>query len=179
MNWLYRFIASGFGSGYLPTMPGTWGTLVAVLACAFFSVNQEILIFLTGISFFVGWFCSHQLILSQSEEDEDADPSWIVMDEIAGYFLTVYLTSFFFGFLERGEDILVAKEVWIKYSILGICFCMFRLFDIWKPFPIRQIESHIATQRSLQAFGIMIDDLLAAFYASLLAVAVIRCLGMI
>lgn len=173
MHHLHRFIASGFGSGYLPKMPGTWGSIVALFVCLFIPLNKTILFFCTLISFIIGWFCSHKIILSQPIEQEDSDPSWIVIDEIAGYFLTVYLSIFFLEFLNLSNHIPNTEEGWFKYILLGIGFLTFRLFDIWKPFPIQQIECRLSMQRSRQAFGIMLDDLLAAIYASLLAVGVL------
>lgn len=149
---MIRFLASGFYSGYLPKAPGTWGTLVAlplIMLCYYGHIN---LLFMTGVIFLVGWYVSQQLT---QDPASDPDPSYIVIDEIAGMFLTVYLLLHF-----NIIDHLSEKE-------LAISFVLFRLFDIWKPWPIGTIDIKFAKIVALRGFGVMIDDILAAIWASI------------
>jgi phosphatidylglycerophosphatase A len=134
-----RLIASWFGSGFLPGAPGTWGSLAA-LPFAWLIVaygGKGPLLAAAIILFFIGWIAAHRAIRGES----DHDPGWIVVDEVVGQWLTLLaLPLDFFGY--------------------AIGFALFRLFDIWKPWPIRQVE-----RRCGGGFGIMIDDVLAAIYA--------------
>ncbi|HEX3972019.1 MAG TPA: phosphatidylglycerophosphatase A [Stellaceae bacterium] len=136
---MVRLIASWFGSGLLPGAPGTWGSLAA-LPFAWLIVlyaGRWALLAAAIIVFFIGWAASYLSIRDQS----DNDPGWIVIDEVAAQWLT-----------------LVALPLNIFAYAIG--FALFRLFDIWKPWPIRQVE-----RRCGGGFGIMIDDVLAAIYA--------------
>ena len=76
----------------------------------------------------------------------DPDPGWVVVDEVVGQWLTLMV---------------------MPLSLIGyaIGFALFRLFDIWKPWPIRAIERHFGG-----GFGIMIDDVFAALYAVIVIV---------
>lgn len=83
---------------------------------------------------------------------ERKDPGIIVVDEVAGMIVSVL-------FLPRTPQVLLAA------------FLLFRVFDIWKPFPVR------ASQDLPGGFGVMVDDLLAGLYTLLLLVAARRLLG--
>ena len=154
---LPQFLASGFGSGYLPSMPGTWGTVVGLLlswplkpfgAVAFLSA--------TIFTFFLGWKLSHQLIKNQPS---DTDPSYIVIDEIAGLFLTYCLIDWMMGEL--------------SIQALGIGFLLFRLFDIWKPCPIGWVDEKLASSIQTAGLGVMVDDLMAAIPAAATTILVL------
>jgi phosphatidylglycerophosphatase A len=134
-----RLIASWFGSGLLPGAPGTWGSLAA-LPFAWVTVRYAgtwPLVAGAIVVFFIGWIAAHLAIRGQS----DNDPGWIVIDEVVGQWLTLSALS-------------------LDIFAYAIGFALFRLFDIWKPWPIRQVE-----RRCGGGFGIMIDDVLAAIYA--------------
>jgi phosphatidylglycerophosphatase A len=134
-----RLIASWFGSGLLPGAPGTWGSLAALpFAWLILAYAGKWPLFAAAIIlFFAGWVAAHIAIRG----DNDQDPGWIVIDEVVGQWLT-----------------LVALP--LNLFAFAIGFALFRLFDIWKPWPIRQVE-----RRCGGGFGIMIDDVLAAVYA--------------
>lgn len=132
------FFAFGFGSGLLPYAPGTWGTLVAVpiyliMQHLSWQLYAAILLFLIVIGV---WFC---------EVTERAlgvhDYSGIVWDEVCGYLLTMF----------------VAPEGFI-WVIIG--FFLFRLFDIWKPWPVGWVDKVVGG-----GLGVMLDDVVAAIYA--------------
>lgn len=136
-----HFLAFGFGSGTAPYAPGTFGTVAAIplyLLLVHF-LEWPAYLAVVGLLFVFGvWLCS------RTERDIGVhDHSGIVWDEFVGYFVTMAFIP----------------PVW-PWVIAG--FFLFRLFDIWKPFPIRQAE-----RRFGGGFGNMIDDLLAGIYANL------------
>lgn len=133
-----HFLAFGFGAGAIPFAPGTFGTIIAIPLyllishCSLLCYSIILLIvILAGI-----WLCD------VTERAMDAhDPGGIVWDEIAGFLLTM----------------LAVPHGW-QWIVAG--FLLFRLFDIWKPWPIRWLDRHVNG-----GLGIMVDDLLAAVYA--------------
>lgn len=132
------FIAFGFGSGLMPIAPGTWGTLAAIpLYCLLANLALPIYVLLVCVTFCLGVWVSDKVSSDLGEHDYGG----IVWDEIVGYLLTMTLVPF----------------TW-KWTIAG--FFLFRLFDIWKPQPIRMID-----ERVVGGLGIMLDDVLAAIPA--------------
>jgi phosphatidylglycerophosphatase A len=138
--WLnpIHFLAFGFGSGAAPVAPGTFGTLAAVPI--YLLLNQLSLgLYLTVVSALalLGiWLC-HVTSRDLGEHDHGG----IVWDEMVGYWLTMA----------------AAPAGWLW---LAVGFALFRLFDIWKPWPIRWADRHVHG-----GLGIMLDDILAAGFA--------------
>ena len=146
-----KFTASFFGLGYLPWMPGTWGTLGAVFCSLFcLSLPPYILLTITIVITLFGFYVSK--ISLEATSYNNMDPSWIVIDEIAGYFWTVSLISFV-----RPLD----------YLQLSLAFVFFRIFDIMKPWPISWIDQSMAASPRTAALGIMLDDVIAGIFAAL------------
>lgn len=135
------FIAFGFGSGLLKGIPGTWGTLAAIpLYFLFAGLPLGWYLVFTFLAFFLGvWVCDRV-----SKELGVHDYNGIVWDEVVGYLLTMTMVP--------------VGLVWI---ISG--FILFRLFDIWKPQPIRFVDEKIKG-----GLGIMVDDVCAAVPAWLI-----------
>lgn len=135
------FIAFGFGSGLMPIAPGTWGTLVAIpLYLLLAKLPLVIYLLITLAAFFLGIWVSEKV----SHELGEHDYSGIVWDEVVGYLLTMTMAP-----------------VGLFWMIAG--FLLFRLFDIWKPQPIRLIDEQVKG-----GLGIMLDDVLAALPAWLI-----------
>ncbi len=130
--------ALGFGAGAAPYAPGTAGTLVAIPLYLLIAplprlwyAAAVIALFATGI-----WLCGRaQRVLAVHDHPA------IVWDEIVGYLLAMFM----------------APPGWIW---VAIGFALFRVFDIWKPFPIRIIDRTMH-----DGLGIMLDDALAGIYA--------------
>lgn len=153
-----KFLASFFGLGYLPWMPGTWGTLGAVLCSLFFlNVSPYILLLTTITITFLGLYVSK--VSLQATAYDNMDPSWIVIDEVAGYFWAISLISFV-----RPLD----------YQQLALAFIFFRIFDIMKPWPISWIDQSMAASQKTAALGIMLDDVLAGIFAALFTLLACR-----
>lgn len=132
------FIAFGFGSGLMPTAPGTWGTLAAI-PVYFLLVNCHwaVYLFVTLLAFILGvWVCD-----KVSKDLGVHDYKGIVWDEVVGYLITMFLAP-------KG----------LSWIICG--FILFRIFDIWKPQPIGYVD-----QKVHGGLGIMLDDVLAAIPA--------------
>ena len=132
-NWLIKFIATGFGAGYAPKMPGTAGSVLGI--------GVWLLIQLTGNSWAWIVFAAGVLpviwIAGTAERlFGQHDPQCVVIDEVVGMPLAL---------------VGIAPVWWLV--LIG--FAAFRLFDIWKPFPIRQ------SQKLPGGWGIVVDDLLA------------------
>lgn len=142
-----RLIALGFGSGLAPVAPGTVGTLWAWLAWQLLTLwltpLQMLAVCAAGFAIGV-WACERT-----AQALGVADHGAIVWDEIVAFWLVL-------AFVPDG---LLAQAA---------AFVLFRFFDILKPPPIRHFDATIKT-----GFGVMLDDLIAAFYA-LLAIAAWR-----
>ncbi|MDZ7656901.1 MAG: phosphatidylglycerophosphatase A [Sulfurimicrobium sp.] len=134
-----HFFSLGFGSGLSPFAPGTAGSLLAIplfMGLAHFLPLAGLLA-VVMLSFGLGvWFCG-----LTGKALGVSDHGGIVWDEIVAMWLILAFTP----------------PGWLWF---GIAFLLFRLFDIWKPFPIRYFDQHVKG-----GFGVMLDDLLAAGYA--------------
>jgi phosphatidylglycerophosphatase A len=132
-------LATWFGTGLLPITPGSWGSLAALpFAWAIRShVGTTGLAVATVIVFAVGWWVAATVAKASSIED----PSAVVIDEVAAQWLVL----------------LPAPLDPLAYAV---AFLLFRIFDIWKPWPVRWADRHVKG-----GLGIMLDDLLAAVYA--------------
>ena len=135
------FLAFGFGTGLAPKAPGTFGTLPALLIAWFtrdlaleWQLGVLIFLIVAGI-----WLCGEA-----ARRLGDHDHPGIVWDEIAGMYLVL---------------LVIPVTVWAWVA----AFLAFRLFDIWKPWPIRDLDHRLGG-----GTGIMLDDLVAALYAALL-----------
>lgn len=133
-------LSTWFGSGYAPVAPGTFGSLAAVpLVILVGMLGGEyglfVLLMVTG----VGIWASHRSRELLGRED----PSQVVIDEVAGYLLTLFLLP-------------------INWMTLTAGFFLFRIFDILKPWPVNRAEELKG------GFGIVADDLVAGLYAHLI-----------
>jgi phosphatidylglycerophosphatase A len=134
---LVKIVAASFGAGYVPLMPGTAGSLIGVAYWWLIAGQTGFTYWLifAGVAAFAVW-CAGEASMSLGQPD----PACIVIDEIAAMPLAL-----------AGLDL----KPW---NVL-IAFALFRLFDVWKPWPVRQ------SQNLPGGVGIVIDDLLAALYA--------------
>jgi len=131
--------ACGFGSGLAPKAPGTFGTLcAALLYLALRTLPTVPYVLVVMAAFVLGiWLCGYT-----ARALEVHDHPAIVWDEFVGYWITMV-------FAPRGW-------IWIAAG-----FAAFRLFDIWKPWPIRVLDRRVEG-----GLGIMIDDAVAGIYAA-------------
>lgn len=141
-------IATWFGSGYLPKAPGTWGS-IAALPFAWLIVDHfgpiyllvaSVCVFIAGI-----WASNVYMRLSKSH-----DPGPVVIDEVVGQWLT-----------------LLCVPTELSYYVIG--FILFRLADIFKPWPANWADRHVNG-----GLGVMLDDVFAAAYAGVAVYFVFR-----
>lgn len=146
-----RFLAVGLGSGLLRPAPGTWGTLAAWLLWLLVPLgasNTGIGIILTLCFIYGCWICQRT-----GQDLGVPDHGAMVWDEMVAFWLVLWLSPA--GWLAQ------------------LCaFGLFRLFDIVKPAPIRQLDAYFKN-----GFGVMLDDLLAAGY-TLIVMALLAWLGL-
>ena len=139
MNRFILLFASGLGAGFSPYAPGTAGTLVAIPITLLLSPIRFPVYELTILTFF---FFSSWIAERAQNHWQKRDDQRIVIDEIMGYFLTM---------------------LWIPKTLFFISFgfLLFRLLDIVKPFPCRQLE------KVRGGFGVVLDDVFAGIYANI------------
>ena len=144
-----HFLALGFGTGLVPVAPGTFGTLIAWPLFWLLQRRVEPLVFLAivAVLYVLGVGICGRTARDLGVEDHPA----IVWDEIVAFLLVLFFTP--------------RTLAW-----QCVAFALFRFFDALKPGPIRYIES-----RFHGGFGVMVDDLAAAFFA-LLTLTVIMLL---
>jgi phosphatidylglycerophosphatase A len=136
-----NFLAFGFGTGLAPVAPGTFGSLTGVLLF-WLTLDQGVVVqaaIAVGLIVAGIWICGES-----ARRIGVHDHGGIVWDEIAGMYLTLFAVP--------------ATPVGF---VIG--FVLFRIFDIVKPWPIRDLDHRIHG-----GLGIMLDDLVAALYAALL-----------
>jgi len=125
--------------GYFPIAPGTAGTIVAAAIYWFVGLDRP----LVGGGFILLFFLLGVRASTAMERQLGPDPSRVVVDEMVGFWIALFA-------LPKG---------WV---LMAIGFFLFRIFDIWKPFPIRRAES------LPEGWGIMADDAMAGIYTNVL-----------
>jgi len=132
-------LASVFGAGYAPVASGTVGSFVTVVVIWLLPLTPLRIAVALVVVILVGIWAGSRVERVLGKKD----PGVIVIDEVAGMLLSVIL-------LPRTIPVLITA------------FLLFRLFDIWKPFPARE------SQALTGGVGVMVDDLIAGFYTLIL-----------
>ncbi len=134
-----HLLSFGFGSGYMPFAPGTFGTLAAIPVFLLLSqfelpVYAVMLALMTLLGI---WLCAYT-----SQALGVHDHGGIVWDEVVGYLITMFM---------------------VPPTLFNIVtgFVLFRLFDIWKPWPIGLLDRKVHG-----GAGIMLDDVVAGVFAA-------------
>jgi phosphatidylglycerophosphatase A len=141
-------LGTWFGAGLLPGMPGTWGSLAALpfawIIAASFGAIG--LVIAAAVVFAAGCWASEVICRSTASQD----PGAIVIDEVAAQFLVLA----------------VAPPTLLTYAV---GFVLFRIADIVKPWPVNWMDHWVHG-----GFGVMLDDMLAAVYAALALLLLMR-----
>jgi phosphatidylglycerophosphatase A len=137
-----HLISLGFGSGLSPVMPGTVGTLFAW--ASFAVLNRYLTVLDWGLLIVVGFFAGISISGFTAKKLGIDDPSPVVWDEIVAFWLVLLMVT----------PVTFKGQLW--------AFIVFRFFDMVKPPPIRYFD-----RRLKGGFGIMFDDLVAAFFTLL------------
>lgn len=159
-RWAW-WVATGFGSGRLRPAPGTWGSLAALLAWCLLApalalpgrwVSELLYLVLPAAMTWASVAASDRVVAETGVKD----PGWIVADEWAGMWIALWAV--------RWEVVPALRHLaqpggWRWLPVLLVPFLAFRLFDVWKPWPVRQIQVLPG------GAGITADDVVAGLYA--------------
>ena len=142
-----------FGLGRFPKIPGTFGSLATVIILyLFFHVfnlpSNLILMFLIVI-----FILSFSAVANHIKDNENKDPKEVIIDEFIGQSIPIYLYEISHGIEKSSNEALI---------FYGICFMLFRFFDITKPFPVSFFDKNFKN-----SFGVIMDDVIAGFYVVL------------
>lgn len=137
-----------FGCGLLPGAPGTWGSLAALPFAWLLALwgGWPLLTAAAVLCFLGGWWASAVYVRLTGVDD----PGEVVIDEVAGQWL-------------------VLAAVPPDPLLYGLGFAIFRVLDIWKPFPAGWADRHMEG-----GLGVMTDDALAALYGTALMAAIVQ-----
>jgi phosphatidylglycerophosphatase A len=139
-----HLLAFGLGAGLLPRAPGTWASALTAIGF-WFLPEMPLIVYLGGVGLLS--LIGIPICGASARRLGVHDFGGIVLDEVAGMLATLAIL------IPLG---LTRDPLWIAVAFLG-----FRLFDIWKPWPIRDADHSLSG-----GLGIMLDDLIAAVYAA-------------
>jgi phosphatidylglycerophosphatase A len=141
------------GLGKIKFIPGTFGSLATaiILYYLFHIVNlsPNIILILLMIIFIYSFYA----VSSHIENSENKDPGEIIIDEFIGQSIPIYLYEISHGTEKTSSETII---------FYGICFILFRYFDIMKPFPVSFFDKNFKN-----SFGVIMDDVCAGFYVVL------------
>ena len=141
------------GLGKVKKIPGTFGSLATVIILYFFfhifNISSNIILIVLLIIFFY----SFSAVTTYIKDKENKDPKEVIIDEFIGQSIPIYLYEISHS-IEKSPD-----EAKIFY---GVCFVLFRFFDIVKPFPVNFFDKNFKN-----SFGVIMDDVVAGFYVVL------------
>jgi phosphatidylglycerophosphatase A len=139
--------ATWFGSGYSPVAPGTAGSLAALPFVWYFADLGFLPLLIFAVVTFITGVAVSQYISTDSSAD---DPQIVVIDEVCGMSISMLLVP------SEYLDVFSLKS-WI---IILASFGLFRLFDVWKPWPASYFDGSVHN-----GWGMMLDDVAAGLYA--------------
>ncbi len=142
-----------FGLGKIKKIPGTFGSLatIIILYIFFHILNFSSNTILFGL--IIIFIYSFSAVAAHIKDSENKDPKEVIIDEFIGQSIPIYLYEISHG-TEKSPD-----EAVIFY---GICFVLFRFFDIAKPFPVSFFDKNFKN-----SFGVIMDDVFAGLYVVL------------
>ena len=147
MNRIARVIATWFYCGYFPVAPGTVGSLAAVAIAWALHAQENVPAFAFGLMAIVLAGPGIWAAGITAKLEGRQDPGIVVVDEVVGQWLTI------------------AGATSLNFRSWLLAFALFRIFDIWKPFPIRRLEQWP------DGWGIVADDALAGIYGAAVMLA--------
>jgi len=136
ISFVEKLLGSGFYAGYLPKAPGTWGSFFALIIYFIPGFeNPSLMIFMISLFILIG-----VPIADKFEAVYGKDPKECTIDEVVGMWITL---------------LFLPKKIW--WIILA--FLIWRVMDIIKPFPVRNLE------KIKGGWGVILDDILAGIYS--------------
>jgi phosphatidylglycerophosphatase A len=167
VNAFVLWLAQGFGIGRIPKAPGTFGSVVGLAWFALLLMTRDLGFYLIGCM--VGLALSVWLCGAGEKILKARDPGSIVFDEIAA--IPICFIGWVAVHLRDTGSFPTPAFFFSKQHLLptlGV-FAAFRLFDVWKPWPVRQSQSLPG------GWGVTVDDALAAVYVNVVVLAVWYC----
>ena len=142
-----------FGLGKLKFIPGTFGSLatVIILYICFHILNLNSNVILLGI--LIIFLYSFIAVTNHITNSENKDPGEIIIDEFIGQSIPIFLYEVSHGIDKEPDEAII---------FYGVCFILFRYFDIVKPFPVNYFDKN-----HKNSFGVIMDDVCAGFYVVL------------
>ena len=142
-----------FGLGKIPKIPGTFGSLatIIILYIFFHILNLSLIIIL--IILIIILILSFLAVAIHIKNKENKDPKEVIIDEFIGQSIPIYLYEISHGTNKSADDAII---------FYGVCFVLFRFFDIIKPFPVSFFDRNFKN-----SFGVIMDDVCAGFYVVL------------
>ena len=141
------------GLGKIKFIPGTFGSLATTIILYYLfhtlKISPNIILIILIIIFFYSFYAVSNYI----ENNENKDPSEIIIDEFLGQSIPIYLYEISYGTTKNSGEAIV-------YYFLF--FILFRYFDIMKPFPVSFFDKNFKN-----SFGVIMDDVCAGFYVVL------------
>ena len=142
-----------FGLGKVPKIPGTFGSLATVIILYFFFHILEFSSNIILIGLIIIFIFSFSAVATHIKNKENKDPKEVIIDEFIGQSIPIYLYEISHGTIKSSDEALI---------FYGVCFILFRFFDIAKPFPVNYFDKNYKN-----SFGVIMDDVCAGFYVVL------------
>ena len=142
-----------FGLGKIPKIPGTFGSFATIVILYFFFHVFELssnIILIILLNIFILSFLAITIYIKYNE---NKDPKEIIIDEFIGQSIPIFMYEISHGTEKSSDEAII---------IYGVCFVLFRFFDIVKPFPVSYFDKNFKN-----SFGVIMDDVCAGFYVVL------------
>ena len=154
-------IATFFGIGYIKIAPGTFASLVTCIILYQVFHQDNILHFYVLIILLILFFYSLYAIKSASKHFGQKDSKEIVIDEVIGQSIPIYFFEYIMYITpdETDNNELIYHPLGLRWGFYFILLLFFRIFDIYKPFPINWVD-----KKFKNSFGVLFDDILASVY---------------
>ena len=139
-----------FGLGKLPKIPGTFGSLATIFILYVFFHKLNLSSNLILVVLIIIFIYSFLAVESHIKDNENKDPKEVIIDEFIGQSIPIYLYEISHGTVKSADEAII---------FYGVCFVLFRFFDIVKPFPVNFFD-----KKFKNSFGVIMDDIFAGFY---------------
>ena len=141
------------GLGKIKFIPGTFGSFATIIILYYFfhiaNISPNIIFGFLMIIFIYSFYA----VSSHIENSDNKDPGEIIIDEFIGQSIPIYLYEISHGTEKNSNEAII---------FYGICFILFRYFDIIKPFPVSFFDKNFKN-----SFGVIMDDVCAGLYVVL------------
>ena len=142
-----------FGLGRIPKIPGTIGSLITVILLYIFFHILDLSSILIFVFFIVIFVFSFKAVALHIKDNANKDPKEVVIDEFIGQSIPIFMYEISHGTKKSFDEAII---------FYGVCFILFRFFDIVKPFPVNFFD-----KKFKNSFGVIMDDICAGFYVVL------------